>query len=164
VWKFYSLPKITIFQFWKTVSPFGQNKFSVCAAAVSRRSSRRSSKASCAFLVILKRASRHNTVLPAQQSLTHPYSPLRAAAFLKIRRNPGPGKSSISQESFGMKLISADFSFKFSAFYLLHFTLGGFSLYISFSKKAVQIFGGIMNPLRSPKGTTDFPRIEISEI
>jgi len=63
-----------------------------------------------------------------------------------------------------MKLISADFPFKFSAFYILHFTLRGFSLYVSFSKKAVQIFGRIMNLLHSPKGKTDFPRSEISEI
>jgi len=34
---------------------------------------------------------------------------------------------------------------------LLHFNLGGFSLYVSFSKRAVQIFGGFRNPLHSPK-------------
>ena len=38
------------------------------------------------------------------QSLPHPYSPLRASAFFRISRNPGPGKLSISQKSFGMKL------------------------------------------------------------
>ena len=38
------------------------------------------------------------------QSLTHPYSPLRASAFFRISRNPGPGKLTISQKSFGMKM------------------------------------------------------------
>jgi len=38
------------------------------------------------------------------QSLPHPYSPLRASAFFRMSRNPGPGKLSISQKSFGMKL------------------------------------------------------------
>jgi len=37
---------------------------------------------------------------------------------------------------------------------LLHFNLGGFSLYVSFSKRAVQIFGGFRNPLHSPKEWT----------
>jgi len=37
------------------------------------------------------------------QSLAHPYSPLKASAFFRISRNPGPGKLSISQKSFGMK-------------------------------------------------------------
>jgi len=35
------------------------------------------------------------------QSLSHPYNPLRSSAFFKISRNPGPGKLSISQKSFG---------------------------------------------------------------
>jgi len=38
------------------------------------------------------------------QSLPHPYSPLRASAFFRISRNPGPGKVSISQKSFGMNI------------------------------------------------------------
>jgi len=43
------------------------------------------------------------------------------------------------------KLISADFPRILRI--LLHFNLGGFSLYVSFSKRAVQIYGGFMNPL-----------------
>jgi len=39
------------------------------------------------------------------QSLPHPYSPLRASAFFRISRNPGPGKLSIYQKSFGMNLV-----------------------------------------------------------
>jgi len=34
---------------------------------------------------------------------------------------------------------------------LLHFYLRSFFLYVSFSKRAVQIFGGFMDPLHSPK-------------
>jgi len=41
------------------------------------------------------------------------------------------------------------FFLKLSA--LLHFNLWGFSLYVSFSKRTFQIFGGFMNPLHSPK-------------
>jgi len=34
---------------------------------------------------------------------------------------------------------------------LLHCNLGGFSLYVSFSKIAIQIFGEFINPLHSHK-------------
>jgi len=33
----------------------------------------------------------------------------------------------------------------------LHFNLWGFSLYVSFSKRTFQLFGGFMNHLHSPK-------------
>jgi len=41
------------------------------------------------------------------QSLPHPYSPLRANAFLTISRNPGPGKQSLSHMSFGINFSIA---------------------------------------------------------
>ena len=42
------------------------------------------------------------------QSLPHPYSPLRVHTFLRISRNPGPDKQSISHKSVGMRLPSAN--------------------------------------------------------
>jgi len=49
---------------------------------------------------------------------------------------------------------------------LLHFTLGGFSLYVSFSKTAAQVFGDLWIHSTAPGNEyskTDVPRFEISQ-
>ena len=63
------------------------------------------------------------------------------------------------------KLILADYSFTFSAFYYL-INHWGFSLYVSFSKRAAQILGDLWIHPTAPRNEhikMDVPRFEISQ-